>query len=68
VEAGELPEADVVISTQLLKHLMSAELSPTDVLWLGLAETKGDPGLLNTFVQVFHIPPAPELSESRLAS
>ena len=57
---GELPGADLVISSPVLKHLMAAELSPTDALWLGLAETKGNPRLLNTFVQLFHIPPAPE--------
>lgn len=61
VAEGELPDADMVISSPVLKHLMAAELSPTDALWLGLAETKGDPSLLNTFVQIFHIPPPPEL-------
>lgn len=61
VAEGELPDADLVISSPVLKHLMAAELSPTDALWLGLAETKGDPSLLNTFVQLFHIPPPPRL-------
>lgn len=60
VEEGELPGADLVVSSPVLKHLMAAELSPTDALWLGLAETKGNPRLLNTFVQLFHIMPAPE--------
>jgi DNA-binding HxlR family transcriptional regulator len=60
VEEGELPGADLVVSSPVLKHLMAAELSPTDALWLGLAETKGNPRLLNTFVQLFHIAAAPE--------
>lgn len=60
VAEGELPDADLVISSPVLKHLMAAELGPTDALWLGLADTKGDPQLLNTFVTLFHIPPAPE--------
>lgn len=61
VEEGELPGADLIISSPVLKNLMAAELSPTDALWLGLADTKGDPSLLNTFVQLFHIPPGPKL-------
>lgn len=60
VAEGELPGADLVISSPVLKHLMAAELGPTDALWLGLADTKGDPRLLNTFVTLFHIPPPPE--------
>lgn len=61
VEEGELPDADLVIDTPVLKHLMAAELSPTDALWLGLVEAKGDPSRLTTFVELFHIPAAPEL-------
>lgn len=64
VTEGELPEADMVITSPVLKSLMAAELSPTDALWLGLAETTGDPGLLATFVDLFHIPPGPELPAS----
>lgn len=61
VAEGELPGADLVIASPVLKNLMAAELTPTDALWLGLAETTGDPGLLNTFVRLFHIPPSPAL-------
>jgi DNA-binding HxlR family transcriptional regulator len=61
VEEGELPGAGLVISTPVLKNLMAAELTPTDALWLGLVDAKGDPSLLSTFVQVFHIQPAPDL-------
>jgi DNA-binding HxlR family transcriptional regulator len=56
VAEGELAEADLVVNSQLLKHLMAGEVSPGDVLWLDLAEVKGDPGLLSTFVELFHIP------------
>lgn len=59
VEEGELHDADLIIETPLLKNLMAAELSPTDALWLGLVDAKGDPGMLNTFVQLFHIPAPP---------
>jgi hypothetical protein len=62
VAEGELPEADMTIETPVLLNLMAGELTPTDALWLGLIDAKGDPSRLNTFVQVFHIPPAPELS------
>jgi DNA-binding HxlR family transcriptional regulator len=61
VEEGELPEADMTIETPVLLNLMAGELTPTDALWLGLIDAKGDPSRLNTFVQVFHIPPAPDL-------
>jgi DNA-binding HxlR family transcriptional regulator len=73
VAEGTLPEADLVISSPVLKHMMAGELSPAEALWLGLAETKGNPRLLNTFVELFHIPPSPEqpalaLSEERTGS
>jgi DNA-binding HxlR family transcriptional regulator len=67
VTEGELPGADLVIETPVLKSLMAAELSPTDALWLGLVDAKGDPSMLNTFVQLFHIPPAPEIRVAALS-
>lgn len=67
VEEGELPEADLIIETPVLKNLMANELTPTDALWLGLVDAKGDPSALNTFVQLFHIPPAPELPVTALS-
>lgn len=60
VSEGQAPDADLVVSSPVLKHLMAAELGPTDALWLGLADIKGDPRLLATFVSLFHIPPPPE--------
>lgn len=68
VEEGELPDADLVIETPVLKHLMAAELTPTDALWLGLIAPKGDPSRLNTFVDLFHIPAAPDLPGEAVAS
>jgi DNA-binding HxlR family transcriptional regulator len=68
IEEGELPGADLIIETPVLKHLMAAELTPTDALWLGLIEPRGDPSRLNTFVELFHIPEAPELPDETTAS
>jgi DNA-binding HxlR family transcriptional regulator len=68
VGEGELPGADLVIETPLLKHLMAGELSPTDALWLGLIDAKGDPSLIATFVRLFHIPAAPETPAERIPS
>lgn len=64
VSEGELPDADLVIESPVLKNLMAAELTPTDALWLGLVDAKGNPSLLSTFVQLFHIPAAPALPTS----
>jgi DNA-binding HxlR family transcriptional regulator len=60
VEEGSLPGADMILETPVLLSLMSGALSPTDALWLGLIDAQGDPSRLSTFVQVFHVPPAPE--------
>jgi len=60
VSEGGHTDADVVVDTPFLRRLMADELSPTDALWLGLIEPKGDPAKLNTFVELFHIPPAPD--------
>lgn len=67
VTEGELPEADMTIETPVLLNLMAGELTPTDALWLGLIDAKGDPSRLNTFVQVFHIEPAPDLPTPALS-
>lgn len=68
VKEGALPGADLIIDSPVLKNLMAAELSPTDALWLGLADAKGNPSLLTTFVQLFHIPAAPELPDLAAAA
>jgi DNA-binding HxlR family transcriptional regulator len=66
VTEGELPDADMTIETPVLLNLMAGELTPTDALWLGLIDAKGDPSRLNTFVQVFHLQPAPDLPPTAL--
>jgi DNA-binding HxlR family transcriptional regulator len=60
VREGELPDADLSIQSPVLLNLMAGELTPTDALWLGLIDAKGDPSRLSTFVQIFHVPAAPE--------
>lgn len=60
VEEGEAPGADLRFETPVLLRLMAGELSPTDALWHGLIDAKGDPGRLTTFVEIFHLPAAPE--------
>jgi len=67
VEEGELPDADMALESPVLLNLMAGELTPTDALWLGLVDAKGDPSRLTTFVQVFHIPPAPDLPAAALS-
>jgi DNA-binding HxlR family transcriptional regulator len=67
VQEGELPDADMTLESPVLLNLMAGELTPTDALWLGLIDAKGDPSRLTTFVQVFHIPPAPDLPAAALS-
>ena len=68
VGEGPLAGADLVISSPVLKHLMAAELSPTDALWLGLVDAEGDPAMLATFVRLFHIPAPPALPAKGITS
>ena len=63
VAQGPLPDADLVLETDLtLRALMSGELSPAEAVRSGKARLTGKPELLERFVEVFHIPPAPELA------
>lgn len=59
VEEGSLPDADAIITTVAVKQLMSGELTPSDGLASGQVIVDGDPALLERFVELFHIPPAP---------
>jgi DNA-binding HxlR family transcriptional regulator len=68
VTEGELPDADLIIDTPVLLNLMSGQLTPTDALWLGLIDAKGDPARLTTFVQIFHLPAPPAPERERTAS
>jgi DNA-binding HxlR family transcriptional regulator len=63
VAQGPLPDADLVLETDLtLRALMSGELSPAEAVRSGKARLTGKPELLERFVEVFHIPPAPLLA------
>lgn len=59
LEAGEgpLPEADLVLETQVLRPLLAREVSPGEALARGLARAEGDPAWLDRFVEVFRIGP-----------
>jgi len=63
VVEGPLADADLVIETDLtLRALMSGELSPSEAVESGKVRLTGKPELLDRFVEVFHIPPAPVLA------
>lgn len=60
VAAGPLPEADLVLETDLtLRLLMTGELSPGEALKSGKVRVSGNRELLERFVEIFRIPPAP---------
>lgn len=63
VEEGGLPDADLVIETMVLKHLMSGQITPAEAIASGDVTLHGDPALLNQFVELFHIPAAPVPTE-----
>jgi DNA-binding HxlR family transcriptional regulator len=63
VAEGPLPDADLVLETDLaIRALMSGELSPGEAVKDGKVRLTGEPELLERFVEVFHIPPAPVLA------
>jgi DNA-binding HxlR family transcriptional regulator len=65
VAAGALAAPDLVIDTQLaIKGLMAGELSPAEAIANGDVHLTGDPSLLERFVEIFHIPPAPVFSQA----
>jgi DNA-binding HxlR family transcriptional regulator/putative sterol carrier protein len=60
VAEGPLADADLAIETDLaIRSLMSGELSPGEAVASGKVRATGDRDLLERFVEVFHIPPAP---------
>ncbi|HCU52696.1 MAG TPA: transcriptional regulator [Micromonosporaceae bacterium] len=62
---GPLPDADLVIEPgPMLKALMAREVTPAKVLEDGSVSLTGDPNLLNRFVDLFYIPPAPAARQS----
>ncbi|MEU6645404.1 helix-turn-helix domain-containing protein [Saccharomonospora sp. NPDC046836] len=53
---GELPEADLVIETgPAIKGLLTRELTAAEAVTSGAVRLTGDPALLDTFVQTFHL-------------
>ncbi|SNR31666.1 transcriptional regulator, HxlR family [Haloechinothrix alba] len=63
VAEGALPDADLVIETFRLKQLLAGEVTPSELLAGGEADVRGDLELLNLFVELFHIAPAPVPAE-----
>lgn len=60
VNAGPLPGADLVIETGTsLKGLISGVTTVADALASGEVKVTGDSALLDTFVDLFHLPSAP---------
>ncbi len=60
--AGALPDADLIIHTgPELRALLAGELSPSQAIEDQSVKLSGDPDLLERFVEIFHIPPAPPL-------
>jgi putative sterol carrier protein len=60
VAEGPLPDADLTLETDLtLRRLMSGELSPNEAVESGKVRLSGKRELLERFVEIFHIPPAP---------
>jgi DNA-binding HxlR family transcriptional regulator len=62
VNTGSLPDADALVEVgALFKSLLTREVSVSDALAGGQVTVKGDPALLETFVELFQWPnlPAP---------
>ena len=63
VGEGPLADADLVLETDLtIRALMSGELSPGEAVKSGKVRLTGKTELLERFVEVFRIPPAPALA------
>jgi DNA-binding HxlR family transcriptional regulator len=60
VTEGELPDADLAIDIYgPVRGMLAGEVTAAQALESGLVHVNGDPGLLDRFVELFHIPPAP---------
>jgi DNA-binding HxlR family transcriptional regulator/putative sterol carrier protein len=60
VAEGPLPDADLILETDLaLRLLMSGDLSPRDAVKSGKVRIVGKIDLLERFAEMFHIPSAP---------
>src|SRR5262245_25594299 len=61
VGEGPLEAPDLVLESDLpLLPLLNGQLQPGDAIECGRIRVTGDRGLLERFVEVFHIPPLPE--------
>jgi DNA-binding HxlR family transcriptional regulator len=60
VGKGPIPDADLVMEAgPVLKALVAGEMSPREAIESGGVRLSGDPRLLDWFVELFHITPAP---------
>jgi DNA-binding HxlR family transcriptional regulator len=60
VARGPLPDSDLVIETGAeLRALLAREIGPGEAVAGGHVRLTGDPALLERFLEVFRIPPAP---------
>jgi len=52
-----LPDADLLLKTEVaaMKQLLSGDLSPEDAVASGQVSISGDPALLATYIQLFHL-------------
>jgi DNA-binding HxlR family transcriptional regulator len=62
VDEGPLPDADLVLETDLSLHpLLTGELSPAEAIESGRGRVvRGERRLFERFVEVFHVPPVRE--------
>jgi DNA-binding HxlR family transcriptional regulator len=57
---GVIDDPDLIIEAgPAIKSLMAGEMSPHEAIESGGIRLTGDPGLLEWFIELFHIPPAP---------
>ena len=60
IAPGPVDDPDLIIEAgPAIKALMAGEMSPREALETGGVRLTGDPGLLEWFTELFHIPPAP---------
>jgi DNA-binding HxlR family transcriptional regulator len=63
---GLIDDADLIIEAgPALKALMAGEMSSREAIESGSVRLTGDPGLLEWFTELFHIPPAPPTPPTR---
>jgi hypothetical protein len=64
VAEGPHPDADLIIETAgSLKPMFAGNITPRQAIDTGLVRLTGNADLLDRFVSVFHIPPAPQRTQ-----